>query len=104
MMSIFPKIKSGYVLLSAIIFLFMLSGLVFQIERHRQSNIALQSNAIEANNARILCNILILKRTKNKECTSLKSSIGTIELSNKNFAITLSNGHHYKFSESDEPL
>ncbi|GEL90370.1 hypothetical protein [Pediococcus parvulus] len=104
MMSIFQKNKSGYVLLSAIIFLAILSGLVFQIEQHQQANIASQAKVVEMNDARVLCNILILRRKDDSKHKGLKSDIGDVEVLNKKFIVTLKNQHCYKFTASDQPL
>ncbi len=103
-MYIFKKNKSGYVLLSAIVFLTIYSGLVFQIEQNRQAHITDQTRMIEANEGRMLCNVLILKRKTNKDQKSIISSIGTAKIEDKKIVVLLKNHHCFKFQLRSQPL
>ncbi|AVL00216.1 hypothetical protein [Pediococcus inopinatus] len=103
-MYIFQKNKSGYVLLSAIILLTIYSGMVFQIEKNRQANIATQSKIIAANEGRTLCNILILKRKTDKTKQSIVSNMGIAKVDGKQIVVILKNQDRFCFSLGVQPL
>ncbi|WP_412990051.1 hypothetical protein ACLJJ6_03470 [Pediococcus siamensis] len=101
---IYPKNKAGYVLLTALIFLTLFSGLTLQLEHNQQAASQAQTQINEANDARILCNLLILKRQKDPACQKLITNIGQVEISAEKFVVTLDNKKSFKFALSDQPL